>query len=163
MNFKRFLLNEQKAYLGQKVGDILTATQELRDDAKNMGSRDLIRFSEKIVSQIRRILHSNWAKEETKNLKVLQKVAVALMKAIEEKEDLKQVVSGVAGILEKLSSDLGLPVNKLATSDESEVETRDDTGISNTEKSSPQPTSQSLSPPSPNVEAGYPALGNSGN
>ena len=56
MRFKEFLLVEQRAYLGQKIGDILTATQELRDDSKHMGTRDLTRFSEKIVNQIRRIL-----------------------------------------------------------------------------------------------------------
>jgi hypothetical protein len=71
--FKTFLLNEQSAYLGQKIGDILTAAQELRDDSPNMGTRDVIRFSQRIVNQIRRILHSNWAKENRNSLQVLQK------------------------------------------------------------------------------------------
>ena len=33
MNFNLYLLNEQRGYLGQKVGDILTAVQNLHDDA----------------------------------------------------------------------------------------------------------------------------------
>ncbi len=99
------------------MGDVLTATQELRDDGPNMGTRDLTKFSEKIANQIRRIIHSQWPKEEQKHLKVLQKVAVAIMKAIEEKDDLQTVISSSASELEKLTGDLGVPVNKFASSD----------------------------------------------
>lgn len=133
MRFKEFLLNEQQAYLGLKVGDILTAAQELRDDAKNMGSRDLTRFSQRIVNQIRRILHSNWPREETKHLKVLQKAGVALMKAIDEKDDLGSTISGVVSVLEKLVASLGVPINKLASSDE--PQDSDKSGTSGPEKS----------------------------
>jgi hypothetical protein len=172
MRFKQFILNEQTAYLGQKVGDILTATQELRDDAKNMGSRDLVRFSERIVNQIRRILHSNWPREETKHLKILQKVAVALMKAVDEKEDLPETISGAAGTLEKLVGNLGIPINKLGTSDEAEDETEDDSGLSKSEKpdnlSSPPPKSSTIekagpvAPPNPTGQDIYaPPLGGS--
>jgi len=131
--FKEFLLNEQTAYLGLKVGDILTAAQELRDDAKNMGNRDLTRFSQRIVNQIRRILHSNWPREETKHLKILQKAGVALMKAIDEKDDLGSMISGVVSVLEKLVAALGVPINKLASSDE--PQDTDKQGTSDTEKS----------------------------
>jgi len=112
MRFKQFLLNESQAYLGQKVGDILTAAQELRDDANNMGTRDLTRFSERIVNQIRRILHSNWPREEKKHLLTLQKVGVALMKSIEEKDDLPGTIAGCATSLEKLVANLGVPIHK---------------------------------------------------
>jgi hypothetical protein len=115
--FESFVLCEHRAYLGQKVGDVLTATQELRDDGPNMGTRDLTKFSEKIANQIRRILHSQWPKEEQKHLKVLQKAAVAIMKAIDEKDDLQNVISSTASELEKLTGDLGVPVNKFASSD----------------------------------------------
>lgn len=117
MRFKEFLLVEQRAYLGQKVGDILTATQELRDDSKHMGSRDLTRFSEKIVNQIRRILHSQWPREEKKHLMHLQKVGVAIMKAIEEKDDLSTVISSAASELETLSGKLGVPIHKMVGDD----------------------------------------------
>ena len=117
MRFKHFLLNESQAYLGQKVGDILTAAQELRDDSNNMGTRDLTRFAERIVNQIRRILHSNWPREEKKHLLTLQKVGVALMKAIEDKDDLPGTISGSATTLEKLVAKLGVPIHKLATTD----------------------------------------------
>ena len=140
MRFKEFLLNEQQAYLGQKVGDILTAAQELRDDAKNMGTRDLTRFSERIVNQIRRILHSNWPREEKKHLASLQKVGVAIMKSIEDKDDLPGTISGAAGVLEKLVADLGVPIHKLATTDKTESEPDDAEGTD-------KPANQSTPPP----------------
>jgi hypothetical protein len=135
MRFKEFLLIEQRAYLGQKVGDILTATQELRDDSKNMGSRDLTRFSEKIVNQIRRILHSQWPREEKKHLIHLQKIGVALMKSIEDKEDMPNVISSAAGELEKLSGKLGVPIHKITSPDKSESEPEEELkGTSGPEK-----------------------------
>jgi hypothetical protein len=138
MRFKQFLLNESQAYLGQKVGDILTAAQELRDDANNMGTRDLTRFSERIVNQIRRILHSNWPREEKKHLLTLQKVGVALMKSIEEKDDLPGTIAGCAASLEKLVGNLGVPIHKLATTDTAPEE--DDKGTD-------KPQDQSAPPP----------------
>lgn len=138
MKFRSFLLNENRVYLGQKIGDILTATQELKSDTKNMGTRDLVRFSERIVNQIRRILHSNWPKEEIENLKTLQKVAVAIMKAIEEKENLPEIISGASATLEKLTSKLGVPINKLGTADKS--------ADKSPEQTSPPLKQQSLGP-----------------
>lgn len=147
MRFKQFILNESKAYLGQKVGDILTAAQELRDDANNMGTRDLTRFSERIVNQIRRILHSNWPREEKKHLLTLQKVGVALMKSIEEKDDLPGTVAGCASSLEKLVANLGVPIHKLATTDSAPEE--DDTGTDAPDQSTPPPQSTTIAKAGP--------------
>ena len=115
MKFKEFMVFEQKQYLGQKVGDILAAAQELKDDSKNMGSRDLSRFSERIVNQIRRVLHSYWAKDNQKYLKDLQKIGVAIMKSVKEKGDLEQTISGATSALEVLVSKMGTPINNLAS------------------------------------------------
>lgn len=117
IKFKEFLLNENQAYLSQKIGDVLSALHELKD-SKSLGSRDLTRFSERIVSQIRRILHSNWSKEDQKYLKALQKVGVAIMKSIEEKDNLAEIIAGSADLVEKLVSKLGMPINKLASTDD---------------------------------------------
>lgn len=150
IRFKQFILNESQAYLGQKVGDILTAVQELRDDAGNMGARDLTRFSERIVNQIRRILHSNWPKEEKKHLVVLQKVAVALMKSIEEKDDLPGTIAGAASSLEKLVADLGVPIHKLAATDNA-PDTEENVGTGAPEKKQPNQSekNQATPPPTP--------------
>jgi hypothetical protein len=119
MNFKEFLLNEQQAYLGQKVGDILTAVQELQTDAANMGTRDLVRYTQQIINQIRPILHSSWPREEKKFLLVLQKVGFSLAKAIDEKGDLAGKISGSAKVLEKLVADLGVPISKMTPTEPS--------------------------------------------
>jgi hypothetical protein len=117
MEFKEFLLNENKAYLGQKVGDILSAVQDLQSDGANMGSRQVTKFSEKVVALIRRVLHGNWSENEEKHLKQLQKVGVALMKAVDEKDDIKEVLPSITQELQKISGDLGVPVNVLGEPD----------------------------------------------
>lgn len=134
--FKDYILLENRVYLGSKMGDILTALQELRDDAKGMGSRSLVRYSEKIVNQIRRVLHTHWPKDELKFLKPLQKIGVAMMKAIEEREGLEGIIAGGAGELEKVLSKMGVPINKIGanTSDDPDTE---DKATSDKEKNPP--------------------------
>jgi len=118
MRFKDFLLNENRAYLGEKVGDILSAVHDLDEEGKGIGMRQMVRFCEKIVSLIRRILHSNWPETEHKHLKVLQKVGVAIMKGIEEKQDLRELMPSIRQELEKLSTDIGVPVNTMGPDSE---------------------------------------------
>lgn len=120
--FKTFLLTEEKVYLGQRIGDVLNALQELTDHAPNMGKRHLMRIIVNIVKQIRRILHGNWSYDEEKYLKELQKIGVALMKGLDSKDDLIQVVSNCTDACEKLSDKLDTPINNLATP----VNTEDD-------------------------------------
>jgi hypothetical protein len=113
-HFRSFLLTEEKVYLGTKVGDILTALQELNKDASNMGKRHLMRLIKNIVRQIRRILHSSWTFEEGKYLEVLQKVGVALMKGLDTNSDLPELVSSATDEIEKLSEKIDEPINNLA-------------------------------------------------
>jgi len=134
--FKDFILLENRVYLGSKIGDILTALQELRDDAKSMGSRSLVRYAEKIVNQIRRVLHTHWPKDEIKFLKPLQKVGVAMMKAIEEREGLEEIVTGAASELEKVLSKMGVPINKIGSNTSDDPDKEDKT-TSDAEKNPP--------------------------
>ncbi|MCK9458559.1 MAG: hypothetical protein M0R80_02885 [Proteobacteria bacterium] len=113
MEFKYFILNEGRAYLGIRLGDILNATQDLEQNAKSMGSRQLVSNAEGIVNQIRRVLHTHWDKQEEESLKKLQKAAVALARAIEEKDDLLNTITSVKGELEELVGDLGQPIGEL--------------------------------------------------
>lgn len=113
MDFKYYLINEEQVHLGHKVADILTAVQELEGDLGGMGMRQVARVSEEIVNQIRKVLHSQWSPNQAKNLKELQKVAVALMRAIEEKDDLKEVIQQLSQVLGNISTKLGVKVNKL--------------------------------------------------
>lgn len=112
--FKTFLLTEERVYLGTKVGDILTALQQLNTDAPNMGKRHLIRTIKNVVRQIRRILHSSWTFEEESYLKTMQKVGVALMKGLDDNEDLPTLVQSCTDEIQKLSDKIGEPANNLA-------------------------------------------------
>jgi hypothetical protein len=115
MEFKQFLLTEQKEYLANRVNDILTGIHELLQAKKQMGARQLVRNAETIANQIRKVLHSSWPRSEHKYLKTLQKCGVALMKAIEEKGDLPEVFNSVRSELERMTQKLGVPANQLGT------------------------------------------------
>ena len=145
--FKSFLLNEASVYLAQKVGDILSALQELREDAPNMGTRDLTQYAMRIVVLIRRVLHSSWPKDEQPNLLILQKAGVALMKSIDEKSDLPNAISGAAGLLEKLVGDMGVPINKLTPSESPKNQNQETKATSPTENAPAQPPAAAPAPP----------------
>jgi len=111
--FKVFLLNEEKNYLGRKVASVLTPMQELQDDMQNMGARHLIRTAEKLVNDIRKILHGHWEQQQQKHLKELQKIGVAIQKTIDEKGDLREIIPSATQSLQTLSGKLGVKVNNL--------------------------------------------------
>lgn len=105
MQFKDYLLQEDKAFLDQRLSDILSAIQDLNDSSDNMGVRHLVSNAEKIVKQIRRTVHTHWPEKEESRLKTLQKCGVAIMKAIEEKDDLQGVLKSCQENLEEISGD----------------------------------------------------------
>lgn len=112
-NFKSFLINEEKSYLGRKVANVLTPMQELQDDMQNMGARHLTRVAENLVNEIRKILHGHWEQEQQKYLKELQKIAVAIQKTIEDKGDLKEIIPSAIQSMQTLSGKLGVKINNL--------------------------------------------------
>ena len=114
------MINENKYYLGQKTGDILTAVQSLSEDAPNLGNRALLRATQGIINQIRRILHGRWDDEDVKYLKTLQKAGVALCKAIDSKEEMDTVISSVAQTLEDMLSKMEVPVNSMGSETEND-------------------------------------------
>lgn len=113
MEFKNFILNENKAYFGQRVGDILNALQDLNDSAENMGARHLVSNAETIVNQMRRIIHTHWSQSEESNLIILQKCGVAIMKAIEEKDDLIPVLKACQQHVEEIIGEKETSINDL--------------------------------------------------
>lgn len=123
MYFKNFLLNENKYYLGQKAGDLLTAIQSLGEDASNLGNRALLRATQGIINQIRKILHGNWGDEDLKYLKGLQKIGVALCKAIDDKEDIAEVIASVQGELESILGDMEVPINQIGSEEDEPMNT----------------------------------------
>ncbi len=115
MEFKKFLLTEQREYLSHRVGDLLTGVHELVQGGKQIGARQLVKHSEAVVNQIRKILHTSWPRTEYKFLRRLQKCGVALAKCIDEKGDLRDVLNSVRHEIEELSQKLGEPINTLGT------------------------------------------------
>jgi hypothetical protein len=113
LDLKGFLLNEEQIYLGQRVGDILAAIQELQEDAPNMGKRHLMRVIKNIVGQIRRILHGSWSFEDEAYLKELQKIGVVLMRGLDNNEELPSLVASATAAMQELSNKIDQPVNKL--------------------------------------------------
>lgn len=111
--FESFLINENRSYLGHRVGDVLTALQDLEEDMPNLGSRHISKLAEGIVNQIRKIIHSNWEQKNQKYLRELQKIGVAIARTIEERGDLKEIIPGVTAALQDLSGKLGVKVNNL--------------------------------------------------
>ena len=115
INFKDFILNENKILLAQKVGDILSALQDLNDNMKSIGTRMAVRNIENIVNQIRKILRTKWPDRDQNHIKNLQKCGVFLMKNIEEKNDLEFAVKTSISMLEKIVNSNQDLVNNLAS------------------------------------------------
>jgi outer membrane biosynthesis protein TonB len=154
LNFRYFLLNEGTVYLGQMLGDILNAMQELAEEAPQMGSRQLTKHCERIVALIRRILHSSWQQQDKKHLEGLQKIGVAIMKAIEEKGDLVETLQSASSELEEILAKMKVPVHQIGGGEKKEPE--EATGVDKPEKGPPkqppppQPQqSQEPAPPPP--------------
>ncbi len=158
-DFKYFLLNENKVYLGERVGDILNSLQELEEESPHMGKRQLVRHADRVVSMIRRIIHSSWPKNEKKYLTQLQKVGVALAKAIEEKDEIADIIGGVTQELTELLSKMGSPIHQIGTSKGDEAKDPDSQADEPSHKqkpSQPQLTAPPQETPQPPQDTQYP-------
>ena len=122
MRFRDFLLNENKVYLSEKIGDLLTSLQNLQEDADGLSARAMERGLRGVVNQIRKILHSRWDDSEKATLLLLQKIGVGIMSGLDETDvDMKELVASAVSELERNDSEE--PVNTLGS--EEEVDTGD--------------------------------------
>ena len=128
LEFRIDLLTEDKSYLGRRIGDILNGIQDLSQNAGSIGSRELTNNAEGIVNQIRRILHTNWPRDDRKHLEALQKAGVAIMQAIEEKGDLASVISDSGNEIEKVLGNLGVKINDIGSPASSEASPEEPSG-----------------------------------
>jgi hypothetical protein len=101
-----------------------------------MGNRALIRACQGIVNQIRRILHGRWEDEDLQYLKQLQKIGVAIMKAIDDNTEMEEVIVSATTELEELLNKLQMPINSLGT------EEMDDTEEEPSEEPSDEPSDE---------------------
>jgi hypothetical protein len=121
MKFKEYLLTESKQFLADRVKDTLEGVEDLISAGKQLGARQLLRNSESVVNQIRKILHQSWSRTEYKHLRVLQKCGVAIMKTIDDKGDLRETLTSVRKELLNLLKKLGVPVSKAPEPEPEEV------------------------------------------
>ena len=112
-DFRKFLLLEQEEFLGQKLGDVLTALHSLTVDSPNSSNRQQLDIAQGAVREMQRILQGRWSNEEMPHLKAIQKAATALAVAIDSNEKMPEVIAAVTAELERLQSKMGMPVNNI--------------------------------------------------
>jgi uncharacterized membrane protein YgaE (UPF0421/DUF939 family) len=121
MEFRNFVLfTEAESKLDQKISDVLSALQDLNKNIEKMGKRNTLSSAETVVSRIRRVIHTHWPQSEERKLKVLQAAAVAIKKAIEEKDDLEEILKTCESNIAVISG--GKKVNNLSPEEESPEE-----------------------------------------
>jgi hypothetical protein len=111
--FKKFVLNEQKKILNDRIGPIVNAIDSLQNDAAQMGSRQIIKTATNIANEIRKILNDDWDDSDTSTLKELQKVAVFILKSIDTSEDLKGAIDQTAETMHNLAGKDTIQTNSL--------------------------------------------------
>lgn len=147
LKFKYFLLNENTEYLASRIGDILNALQDIQQHVQGMGTRQLVSNAERIVNQIRRILHTSWSSSDLDTVKMLQRVAVAIKKGIEEKSDLVEILGNSVNEIQDNLAKLGMPINTVGGEQSSkEDEGNDQTSPTQNKRQQPEiQTSQTQS------------------
>lgn len=139
--FEKFLLNENKSHLGQKVNDILTSMQDLQGDIENLGSRHFNRLTDEIVNELRKVLHGDWGSNNQQYLSDIQKVAVALKKTLEDKGDIKEVFPAAVQSMQSLAGKLGVQVNDMEAPEmEGDDVTQDDFELTGDPEQQPDPS-----------------------
>lgn len=114
LDFKSFVLNESRVFLGQEIGKILTALQEIQEEAKKIGTKNLVRFTDRIVCQIRSLLGGHWSDDDVKFLKPMQKAGVALAKALDTSDNLEEIIGSCVNEIQAILNKMKVPVNTLA-------------------------------------------------
>lgn len=113
--FKNYLILENEQFLAVQIKNILEDLQNLQDEIESIGTRNLVKTSTVIANNIRNIVKSHWEISDKKALFSLQKCGVAILKSIEEKSDLKELIPELVKEAETALVYLKEPVNKIAS------------------------------------------------
>lgn len=114
-SFKQFLICENEQFLAVQMNDVLDDLQNLQDEINNIGTKNLVKTSQLIANNIRNIIKSHWEISTNKPLVSLQKCGVAILKGIQEKSDLKDVIPSLIEEIQKAISQMKEPVNRIAS------------------------------------------------
>jgi hypothetical protein len=108
MKFKNFLLEEGFNFSNVKVGDILSAFQQLSFDIDNIKKKDLKNTLENIILNMRSLLNS---KSDKILISVIQKIICAIKDDIEVNGDFKSTIESSIYELEKYLKDKKVVLN----------------------------------------------------
>ena len=106
MQFEKFLISENSAYLQDQVDSLIDATEDLLKDIDLLGARQIVRMADHIVSQIRMILHQPWQTDQTETLKKLQAIGVYIKNGIEEKKQQQGTSNSLREVIKNASQHL---------------------------------------------------------
>jgi hypothetical protein len=119
LNFKYFILRESDEFLKEKIGKIYGDLQQVQQTMKQVGTDTLLNDVKVVISQIRAIIQGHWLKQQFKYLEVLQKAGVALANAVEENDNLENIVNASVDIIKsEIMDKLSGPINDLGVEPE---------------------------------------------
>ena len=158
LNFKSFLLTENRQILANDIGQILTYLQSVQDNTGMQKSRDLKDVPKQVQKMVHSVLEKTPSNEDVKYVQKLSKIAGALMMSVDHKYkdqnlDVKQLIPTAVSELEKIVSDMGVPINALGV--DQQTPEKNQTGVDKPlkpQKATPVKTpknDQSAPPPKP--------------
>ena len=114
MNFKDFLINENKMDLGIKIGDILNSITALSVDMDKQGKK-LNVFAEDIISRVQAILRSGWSPELKQYLQQIRNAVIEVCKSLDgsSEKPLPDALKVFSAGLQKIAVNLGTPINDI--------------------------------------------------
>ena len=152
MRFKEFLLKENEDnYLEVKIGDILSALQNMLEDSGVMSKKDTSDHLVSVANKIKPLLNSG--NKNLNTLRTLQKVAVAIYSGVENGDDPKSIIKTCTTELESLLSGSGSTINKINKKETEGLPKPQDNSIKNDLKNSSKFLKQA-DQPNPGMETG---------
>lgn len=133
MNFKQFLLTEDKSDLGLKIGNIVNAIDDISKDIDHKGQK-LNVFADDIIVRVKSILRTDWPSELIQYLKQIRSALIIVCKSMDgsNKTPLPEAMVSFSKQLKKIADGLGAPLTDIGTPPMSKPE---DSNISNSQKS----------------------------
>ena len=160
MNFKEFLLTENKSDLGEKLGYILNSIENLAQDIDKQGTK-LNVFAEDIVSRVKGILRSDWPSELKQYLIQIRNAITIVCKSLDgsNKMPLPDALKSFSEELKKIAQSLGSPINDIASPstkkpEESPLSASENKAVVPQSTKINQPTSPGGPPPEPDIPLG---------
>lgn len=136
MKFKEFFITENVAYLAKELGNLLSSLQEYQEELKSLEKipkKRLNNICNSTFNKIKSILLSgNIPKQNSKEIRLLQKICFTLHKIEKNELDYKQFFPIIVKSLEQVITGFGMPINNVIAPDASPIQDKD--SLDKTEK-----------------------------